>query len=139
MLNREKFFEHQEPCWVLFLSPTGAPLTGNAGLVDWYTNGLISKWVIQEKITLTGGELVLMDPGPLLNAKQLLVVGVNPRSPNSEEILEKVHNTLIQLQEPACWMVVNESCPEDFVQDLQKTKLPALRKAAITVEVRAKA
>jgi hypothetical protein len=112
-------------------------LTGTAGLVDWYGNGVISKWLINKKVSLESGELTLIHPGPVLNCRQIVVVGVDNSTTDFGPTLKKLNSALQDLQEPPSWIIINESCPKAFVQEMQKNRnhYSALKKTAVTVEV----
>jgi hypothetical protein len=66
------------------------PLRGVAGLVDWRTCGMLSRFLRREHVTGASGEIVLFPPGPKLGVERGLVMGLGAVASYDENRFEAV-------------------------------------------------
>ncbi len=92
----EKIFSQ---CCVCFLPEDVRPLTGAVGRIDWALNGLISRLIVEKKVSGAFLESVLIRPGRYLASEKLLVFGIGPYEACRGEKVAQVGERLIHVLE----------------------------------------
>ncbi len=92
----EKIFSQ---CAVCFLPQDMRPLRGVVGRVDWAMNGLISRLIVEEKVSGGFLESVLIRPGRYLASEKLLIFGIGPYGECHQKKVAQVGERLIHVLE----------------------------------------
>ena len=99
------------------------PITGYAAEIDWFTNGIISSLIRQNKITGTLGEATLLATSKVLTPK-ILLIGLGQKKEYSYKILQQlsihVSEILIRLKvrEAVAELWGQEECTLDLIHCL---------------------
>ena len=99
------------------------PITGYAAEIDWFTNGVISSLIRQNKITGTLGEATLLATSKVLTPK-ILLIGLGQKKEYSYKILQQlsihVSEILIRLKvrEAVAELWGQEECTLDLIHCL---------------------
>ncbi|MFH1222879.1 MAG: hypothetical protein V1647_00880, partial [Pseudomonadota bacterium] len=76
MINYSEHFKKIEgDLLIIAVSAPITPLKGTAGLVDWVTNAIISKAIVQKKYSGKEGETLLLNTKDLLPVERTIILG----------------------------------------------------------------
>jgi hypothetical protein len=105
------------------------PLGGVAGEIDWLYGGIISRLMMQSKMTGSLGEVLLIAPQDKLQVSKIILVGLGVYATYSYPQIKAVAKQLVISMKG---LNVREQAIELFVPDNQKLDLTLLMESFLT-------
>ena len=128
MSLQQEIVQHSENVWVLCLDKSceSGVIPPVPGIIDWYHNHLITKSLLDKKISLEFGDRTLIAGSGLLPCQLLVVFGIGERgqltAAKARKTLQDIGHVLTELKEPAAWIVVSKEAPSQFTDELKKSR-----------------
>lgn len=141
MTSREEVNHHSEKLWFVCLDQTylEKKLSPLVETLDWYNNHLLTRCLIDKKLSLDFGERLLMGTSGLLLAQRLMIVGLGQKkqltAAKARSLLQDLGQVLGELKEESSWIIVGKDAPNAFVEELKKsrTSVETLNQATISI------
>lgn len=101
---------------VLSLYEDERPLQGLTGLVDWRLSGQLSQWIVDQRLSGSAGEKLMVPGRPRLRVDRLLVFGLGPKAEFGEPQFRDLTTSLVQTLEEARLSSVAISLPGRHIE-----------------------